>query len=123
MPLVTQPLTLSLLLLFAAHCNTSPGNTSPGKQHCHVKQKHAVCRDGPSQLVILPEDSIRQLDSSCIDIPWALQELAQQTAADSIIPGHNCCGVFATAGRPCMPSGKLTRMSMCAVIVHVQPSL
>ncbi len=66
----------------------------------HVKDALAVCRDGPSQLVTLPEDSIWQLDSSCIDIPWALQELSQQTAAESIIPGHNCCGVFATAGRP-----------------------
>jgi len=71
----------------------------------HVKDALAVCRDGPSQLVTLPEDSIWQLDSSCIDIPWALQELSQQTAAESIIPGHNCRGVFATAGRPSMPSG------------------
>ncbi|DBA73562.1 TPA: hypothetical protein ACH3X2_009803 [Trebouxia sp. C0005] len=78
-------------------------------------------KGGPSQLVTLPEDSIWQLDSSCIDIPWALQELAQQTAAESIIPGHNCHGVFATAGRPCIPSGKLTARSMCAVIAHVQP--
>ena len=47
------------------------------------------------QLVTLPEDSIWQLDSSCIDIFLALQELAQQTAAESIIP---CRGVFATVG-------------------------
>ncbi len=71
----------------------------------HVKDAPAMCRDGPSQLVSLPEDSIWQLDSSCIDIPWALQELAQQTAAESTIPGHNCCGVFSSAGRPSMPSG------------------
>ncbi|DBA95904.1 TPA: hypothetical protein ACH3X1_001437 [Trebouxia sp. C0004] len=78
-------------------------------------------KDGPSQLLTLPEDSIWQLDSSCTDIPWALQELAQQIAAESIIPGHNCHGVFPSAGRPSMPSGKLTARSMCAVIAHVQP--
>lgn len=65
------------------------------------------CRDGPSQLVMLPEDSIWQLDSSCTDIPWALQELAQHTNADSIVPGQNCHGIFCSASRPAVPTGEL----------------
>ena len=65
-----------------------------------------MCRHGPSQLVHLPEDSVWQLDSSCSNIPWALQQLLLATAADSIKPGQNCRGVFANSGRPAKPSGK-----------------
>lgn len=70
-----------------------------------------VCyRDGPSQLVTLPEDKLWQIDSSCIDIPWALQELAGHTDAGSIVPGHNCCGIFSSAGTPGMPTGETHRL-------------
>ena len=85
---------------------------------------HAViCRDGPSQLVNLPDDSVWQLDSSCINIPWALQQLALQTKADGIVPGQNCQGVFAALSRPAMPSGtvslpNLRKFSICPGCGH-----
>ena len=64
-----------------------------------------VYRDGPSQLVTLADDNVWQLDSSCVNIPSALQQLMQETEASNIVPGQNCGGVFSQPGRPEMPKG------------------
>ena len=71
-----------------------------------------VRRDCPSQLVTLPDDSVWQLDSSCVDVPMALHQLGQELDADCIVPGQNCGGIFSKPMRPEMPKGVLY-MLMC----------
>ncbi|KAL3153872.1 hypothetical protein ABBQ32_013443 [Trebouxia sp. C0010 RCD-2024] len=63
-------------------------------------------KDGPSQLITLADENVWQLDSSCVNIPSALQQLMQQVGASNIIPGQNCGGVFSQPVRPDMPKGE-----------------
>ena len=67
--------------------------------------KVSVCRDGPSQLVTLADDNVWQLDSSCVSIPLALQQLMQDVGASNIVPGQNCGGAFSQPAQPELPKG------------------
>lgn len=77
-------------------------------------------RDGPSQLLELPEEQIWDIDDSH-NIAEALAALAAEVGASKIHPGVNCRGVFCMPARPPVPAGKLTASAMCAIVAALQP--
>ena len=93
---------------------------SPAQVCDAVADQLVFCRDGPSQLVTLPQESIWQLDASCVDIPWVLHQLAHQLQADHIRPLQNCQGMFCTSHRPALPSGwhhHMQRPGICGDVI------
>lgn len=114
---------LAISKLQLLHPTTPPTSPPPVPLWTALCPAHPglISRDCPSQLVTLPDDSVWQLDSSCVDVPMALHQLGQELDADCIVPGQNCGGIFSKPMRPEMPKGRLTARSMCAVIAHMQP--
>ena len=83
---------------------------------------YTMRRDGPSQLVKLPDDSVWQLDSSCVAVHMALHQLVQELDADRIVPAQNCGGIFSKTMRPELPKGvscKLLRQHLKVQYRHL----
>jgi len=67
-----------------------------------------------------------RIDASGSCAPWSpphphhWHDLLQVDAA-RIRPGINCRGLFPAAGRPALPSGRLTAAALCTVVAALQP--
>ena len=79
-------------------------------------------QNGPSELVLLGEDDVWQIDAGSATVA-VLRYLFTQIDAGSITPGVNCRGIFVMPlpQQPTLPQGRLTTGSLCAAVAALQP--
>lgn len=102
------------MLAVSHSCTAQPLNHQP------LNPTPTPHRDGPSQLVALPEERVWELDAGSMPLPAALALLAQELGAGAVRPLVDCRGVFCPPARPLLPSGVLrcaAAVCFCAAAV------
>ena len=88
---------------------------------CRVPVACYGYEDGPSEVVSLGDDCIWRIEAGNAT-KAAIRYLFAQTDAQSIVPEHNCSGVFVPPSHPSMAlRGALTAQQLCAIVARYQP--
>ena len=89
---------------------------------CRVPVPAFGYKDGPSEVVSLEDDCIWRIEAGKAT-KAAIRYLFTQTNAQSIVPEHNCSGMFVPPSHPSIASsGALTAQQLCAIVAKYQPA-
>ena len=89
---------------------------------CRVPVPAFGYEDGPSEVISLGDDCIWRIEAGKAT-KAVIRYLFTQTDAQSIIPEHNCSGVFVPPSHPGMAlRGALTAQQLCAIVARHQPA-